>query len=953
MAKKITQEQVVQADLWKNTIDSTTSLLSLISELNDELKKTTKISKDALKTNNSDSFDGLKEANEEIERLNKSYQQKIKIDKERLKLENKIKDVEAISVKQLSELEVETKKLSAAKNELIKRQVQSDKERRKGNQEQAESLKLSQKEEEELKKITRQLTVANLQKAEATKLNKEQVKENLGLTSEYQKQSKKLNELRKELKDVLLVEGKATKETRRLEQEVSDLDRTLKDVDAAAGQFQRNVGNYPETLRSASSALLKTAAAVLSVNAAFEGAKNSLNSTAEGSESVREVSSLLSGAFSKLQSVTSDVVLDLFDFSKAITEINKNENGLIETFKILSQQFSRSEKSTENLVQKTKDSANAFLELEKRIIAFEKSSRPLEERLSTLNGQIEQQAIIAGDSTRSFEEISAAVLKGQDLQIKRSRIVVGLAEKELQFAEDRVKIANNNGGASVELLNAETEAIKAVIDAENQLKNEVTENEKELRQVKQDRLEIDLDILIDGFDNQKTINERRINNEKETLNKRKSLLEETKKLADESFTGQKKILEDLSNQGIDVDELLTLDATKLAKQIQLLGQSEIINTRTLEVLRERKIVLQDLEEAQQDLNDSQQEANEINKDIESQEKALLAFKKESADSSKILGNLEEERFKNEIKNVREKLENVKSGSIEELRLKQELNDLLLKQEQENLDKEQELKKKAQDQEIENRKKVIDSLNALNDKFFSDKLQKADEEINQTKSRESELQNLAAQGNRDAAASLAQNQKEQAEAIKKKEDLIQKEKQFQFGLSIIKVFNSELDNGANTGEALAKTGLSTSVLTSLISALPSFYDGTIDTGSNGDLDSNGGHLAMLHDNERVVDKKNNAKFGGVSNDMAANIVHDFNNDLLSYNTPQLTIKEERFDSNKEILNKFDTLEKSIVSAINNKETYLGSDVDTMKKLILQSYSKGNTKTKVLSKYRVVK
>ena len=125
---------------------------------------------------------------------------------------------------------------------------------------------------------------------------------------------------------------------------------------------------------------------------------------------------------------------------------------------------------------------------------------------------------------------------------------------------------------------------------------------------------------------------------------------------------------------------------------------------------------------------------------------------------------------------------------------------------------------------------------------------------------------------------------------------------------------------------------------------------LDTGTSGTLDSNGGHVALLHDKERVVDQKNNNKMGGISNDDAANIVHDFNTALLSYNTPQLTIKENRFDSNEQILSKFDTLEKSIVSAINNKETYLGSDIDTMKKLIFQNYSKDGTRTKVKSKLR---
>lgn len=246
--------------------------------------------------------------------------------------------------------------------------------------------------------------------------------------------------------------------------------------------------------------------------------------------------------------------------------------------------------------------------------------------------------------------------------------------------------------------------------------------------------------------------------------------------------------------------------------------------------------------------------------------------------------------------------------------------------------------------------VVDILQALNDKYFDEKLVKADEEIDSTKKRGEQLENLAAQGNADAAASLGQNQKDQAEANRKKEELLQKEKQFELALAVISAFNSELDNGKTTGQALTSAITSTTVLTSFVASLPSFFDGTTDTGSNGSLDSNGGHMAMLHDNERVVDKQNNNKMGGISNDDAANIVHDFNNDLLSYNTPQLTIKENRFDSNEQILSKFDTLEKSIVSAINNKETYLGSDIDTMKKLIFQNYSKDGTRTKVKSKLR---
>lgn len=78
------------------------------------------------------------------------------------------------------------------------------------------------------------------------------------LNSAYQQQSRLLNDLRQRQKDLNIqkVQGaKLTKaqesELKRLTIQVRDLDANLKRVDAAAGQFQRNVGNYPKVLGTA------------------------------------------------------------------------------------------------------------------------------------------------------------------------------------------------------------------------------------------------------------------------------------------------------------------------------------------------------------------------------------------------------------------------------------------------------------------------------------------------------------------------------------------------------------------------------------------------------------------------------------------------------------------------------------------------------------------------------
>jgi hypothetical protein len=53
----------------------------------------------------------------------------------------------------------------------------------------------------------------------------------------------------------------------------------------------------------------------------------------------------------------------------------------------------------------------------------------------------------------------------------------------------------------------------------------------------------------------------------------------------------------------------------------------------------------------------------------------------------------------------------------------------------------------------------------------------------------------------------------------------------------------------------------------LSAIPTFFDGTEDTGEGGNLDHNGGFMAKLHRKERVVDAENNKALldAGIKND----------------------------------------------------------------------------------------
>lgn len=86
----------------------------------------------------------------------------------------------------------------------------------------------------------------NVQLQEQKKANKEAAKESLGLTGAYTKQERQLREMKNRYKD-LVAEGKESeKGTVNLKKRIDELDTTVKKTSFDVGDFQKNVGNYPQ-----------------------------------------------------------------------------------------------------------------------------------------------------------------------------------------------------------------------------------------------------------------------------------------------------------------------------------------------------------------------------------------------------------------------------------------------------------------------------------------------------------------------------------------------------------------------------------------------------------------------------------------------------------------------------------------------------------------------------------
>jgi hypothetical protein len=226
----------------------------------------------------------------------------------------------------------------------------------------------------------------------------------------------------------------------------------------------------------------------------------------------------------------------------------------------------------------------------------------------------------------------------------------------------------------------------------------------------------------------------------------------------------------------------------------------------------------------------------------------------------------------------EQLELDKEYNSEVLDLKNDLNDRILDKENERLNNEDENRKKTLDKEkkaAEDRGAIIQALADLAILQSQKKVAAIEKEIEAAQKGADYLQELAAQGNIDAKESLAAQNQLIAEANQRKEAELKKQERILFANSVYQTYQKNAAD-ESVKNPLAKTITDVSLLTQFIKTFPAFLDGTEDTGVNGQgVDGKGGFHAILHPNERVMTKDQNAMTGGLSNESLAKIAQEYN------------------------------------------------------------------------------
>ena len=248
------------------------------------------------------------------------------------------------------------------------------------------------------------------------------------------------------------------------------------------------------------------------------------------------------------------------------------------------------------------DMTQAFINLEAAQRTVKRQNIALQKQLERLRTEEEEQLAIQEDDTRGFEERQRAAEKAREATIKAAQVEIQIARNRLNLLNEELRLRKANAEDTLDLEEQQLEAYSALAEAERSYTTALLDGDEKRRRLIQDTAERNLDILLDGFDNQKTINERKLKDERLTFDERKKILDETVKLGEETFAKQIETLQAFTDKRINANELLAeSDAVALNQRIRSLGLSEILEGRLLEVIRDRRTAIQDLSEAQQEL----------------------------------------------------------------------------------------------------------------------------------------------------------------------------------------------------------------------------------------------------------------------------------------------------------------------------------------------------------------
>lgn len=320
-----------------------------------------------------------------------------------------------------------------------------------------------------------------------------------------------------------------------------------------------------------------------------------------------------------------------------------------------------------------------------------------------------------------------------------------------------------------------------------------------------------------------------------------------------------------------VDEKYKLEVDRILKLADFEQEQNLINYEQDKIDRKKELD----DEYKEKVKSAEGNAEALKLIDENYQKAQ---EKLTQDEAKIYADMVSENqivAKDATNNIidleKEKLDFVKSTNEDMLGSQKDYNKELLSDTEKTSKSELDILKETEQKKREIAKATAEIFN----KISENKIKQIDKEIASAEKEQERLRQLANDGNITAQQSLAEQQRIIDEANLKKEREQKRQQRIKLAESIYSTYSQKLESGSKN--PLAETIRDTTLLQQFIGSLPTFLEGTEDTGLNGrGIDGKGGFHAVLHPNERVIPKNLNAQIGALSNTELARIAQEYNN-----------------------------------------------------------------------------
>jgi hypothetical protein len=343
-------------------------------------------------------------------------------------------------------------------------------------------------------------------------------------------------------------------------------------------------------------------------------------------------------------------------------------------------------------------------------------------------------------------------------------------------------------------------------------------------------------------------------------NLQKRLDDEKARLIEQAKGNKSKIAEIEANAKIEQDKL---DEIKESAEKNL--QQKIININVEADADIAALKIKNARETEEAIAKIKEQAIEDRFDRELAEEELRLL-----EAGKTKEEIQKELDQKEIELLKKKIAEKKALGLDTLNDEIALMKLQNKVEQDEMDDMIEREQAAAERRIQIAQLVTDAFIEQSNK----RIQALDDEIAKAEETADFLREKAAQGNIDAQESLAEQQRIIDEANRAKEQEQRRQERIKMAFAAYEAYERNASD-PNVSNPLAKTITDITLLKQFIASLPTFYEGTEDTGTHGEgVDGKGGFHAILHPHERVIPKAQNELIGDLSNDELASLASQY-------------------------------------------------------------------------------